>query len=264
MSEEKEQMIKTLRQKALQDTEKVAQAQRFALFSQPPPLAVGDDSLFQKKKFKKNENGKIETQPRNIQVSCPKKGKIKSSYFSLLGFTTIGDKYIDQDRIIKQDELNKKNLLSKIKYLNLQVHINQQQNQNMSIYQKQFIKQKIIKIMMEGSLLLQKIYLQVQQLKIYLNSHNIWLILMIEHVNQYLKKDQNILIFLKINPHLNPNLQEENLLQKTVNYMDLRDQYNLKHPKKQNLIFINMIILLNHQVLLKKVEEVQSEKFMNI
>jgi hypothetical protein len=39
-----------LREKILADEEIIASKRRFALFSQPPPLAVGDDGAYQKKK----------------------------------------------------------------------------------------------------------------------------------------------------------------------------------------------------------------------
>ena len=35
-----------LRQSYLQDEEKVASKSRFGLFSQPPPIAVGDDAAY--------------------------------------------------------------------------------------------------------------------------------------------------------------------------------------------------------------------------
>jgi hypothetical protein len=39
-----------LRQKIMADEEIIASKRRFGLFSQPPPLAVGDDGAYQKKK----------------------------------------------------------------------------------------------------------------------------------------------------------------------------------------------------------------------
>jgi len=38
-----------MRQTILSDLEMTASKQRFALFSQPPPLAIGDDSIFRQK-----------------------------------------------------------------------------------------------------------------------------------------------------------------------------------------------------------------------
>ncbi|KAL4450247.1 hypothetical protein ABPG74_008953 [Tetrahymena malaccensis] len=107
---EREQALETLRQKALQDSDALGSRQRFALFSQPPPLAVGDDSIYKHTLVKKDENGKVPTQPRNMSIKAPQQGKSKSSFFSLLGFTTIGDPYIEPDRIQRQYELQKKKL----------------------------------------------------------------------------------------------------------------------------------------------------------
>jgi hypothetical protein len=39
---------------------------------------------------KRNENGKVITEEPNVKVKAPQEGKTKSSYFSQLGFTTIG------------------------------------------------------------------------------------------------------------------------------------------------------------------------------
>ena len=40
--------------------------------------------------------GKPKTLPRNPQTNPAKKGKIKSSFFSNLGYISIGDKYTDE------------------------------------------------------------------------------------------------------------------------------------------------------------------------
>lgn len=53
----------------------------------------------------RNEQGKPVTSPPNVKVVAPKEGKVKSSYFSVLGYTTIGDKYIDPDRKIRLQEM---------------------------------------------------------------------------------------------------------------------------------------------------------------
>ena len=51
-TEERELALVTLREKSIKDTEKIATLQRFALFSSPPPLAIGDDN-YDKKKIRK-------------------------------------------------------------------------------------------------------------------------------------------------------------------------------------------------------------------
>ncbi|EGR34901.1 hypothetical protein IMG5_001300 [Ichthyophthirius multifiliis] len=107
-NKEYDQKMQKLRIEALEDSEKVATKQRFALFSQPPSLATGDDKQYQKIYHQRDENGKPITEARNIQSTALKRGKAKDAYFSVLGFTTIGDKYIDPDSINRQYELEKK------------------------------------------------------------------------------------------------------------------------------------------------------------
>lgn len=50
----------------------------------------------------RNEDGKPTTEPKNICISAPSSGKIKESYFSVLGYTTIGDLYIDPATVKKR------------------------------------------------------------------------------------------------------------------------------------------------------------------
>ena len=40
----------TLRQQALQDSDIIGEKRRFGLFSQPPPIAIGDNGNFKNKK----------------------------------------------------------------------------------------------------------------------------------------------------------------------------------------------------------------------
>ncbi|CAD8044938.1 unnamed protein product [Paramecium primaurelia] len=107
---DKEATLKEISKKAIADTEKLATVQRFGLFSSPVPLGLGDNSYDNKPRPARNEQGKPITSPSNMKVTAPQSGKIKSSYFSQLGFTTIGDKYIDPERKIRIQELedNKK------------------------------------------------------------------------------------------------------------------------------------------------------------
>ena len=71
------------------------------MFSSPAPLGLGDDTYDAKeRRINKNNNwqiakrdattGKVVIEAANIKVAHGKSGKIKSSYFSQLGFTTIG------------------------------------------------------------------------------------------------------------------------------------------------------------------------------
>lgn len=50
MSDEREKTLKDIRTKAIQETEKLATLQRFALFSSPVPLGLGDDSYDHKQR----------------------------------------------------------------------------------------------------------------------------------------------------------------------------------------------------------------------
>jgi hypothetical protein len=43
-----------------------------------------------------------------MAMKAPFQGKTKSSYFSMQGFTTIGDKYIDPSRMQQLDALQEK------------------------------------------------------------------------------------------------------------------------------------------------------------
>lgn len=72
---ERESAIDMLRTQALQDSDALGSKQRFALFSQPPPLAIGDDAVYRGKIIKKDENGKVQTMPRNIGIKAPMEGK---------------------------------------------------------------------------------------------------------------------------------------------------------------------------------------------
>jgi hypothetical protein len=78
----RESNIEKLREKAIQETDKIAEKRRFALFSQPPGLCIGDNSYTKIIRNRKNkESGRVEVDPRQVQVACPKKGKSRSSYF---------------------------------------------------------------------------------------------------------------------------------------------------------------------------------------
>ncbi|CAK75378.1 unnamed protein product (macronuclear) [Paramecium tetraurelia] len=105
---DKEATLNEIGKKALADTEKLATVQRFGLFSSPVPLGLGDNSYDNKPRPARNEQGKPITSPPNMKVTATQSGKIKSSYFSQLGFTTIGDKYIDPERKIRIQELEEK------------------------------------------------------------------------------------------------------------------------------------------------------------
>lgn len=90
--------METLRLEALKETDAISTKQRFALFSSPAPLAIGDDLVYRHKIIQRDENGKVPIDPKNMSIKAPMQGKSKSSYFSLLGFTTIGDPYIEPEK----------------------------------------------------------------------------------------------------------------------------------------------------------------------
>lgn len=92
--ENRDEYLKTLKTKQLADTEQVASKQRFGLFSQPPPLGLGD-TQFEKHIPKRNEQGKPETEERNIFAGPSRTGKGKSGYFSQMSYITLEDKYYD-------------------------------------------------------------------------------------------------------------------------------------------------------------------------
>ena len=76
--------------------------QRFGLFSQPPPVAIGESNIYPTKTANKDEDtGKPVTGPRNFYTGQFLKGKIEShpkrgsSYFSPAVFIAPGDKYKD-------------------------------------------------------------------------------------------------------------------------------------------------------------------------
>lgn len=56
----------------------------------------------------RGENGKPITEAPNVKVTNPRSGRVKSSYFSVSGYTSIGDPYMDPTRKDLQYELEKK------------------------------------------------------------------------------------------------------------------------------------------------------------
>ncbi|CAD8114672.1 unnamed protein product [Paramecium primaurelia] len=112
-SQEREQELKQIRKEMLKDAEMNAQKQRFGLFSSPVPLGLGDDSMEMRKKPQRGENGKPITEPSNIKVSATRTGRIRSSYFGPLSFTTVGDPYIDPEKVLVHYEKEQKKLINK-------------------------------------------------------------------------------------------------------------------------------------------------------
>ncbi|CAD8103755.1 unnamed protein product [Paramecium primaurelia] len=112
-SQEREQELKLIRKEMLKDAELNAQKQRFGLFSSPVPLGLGDNSMEMRKKPQRGENGKPITEPTNMKVCATRTGRIRSSYFGPLSFTTVGDPYIDPDKVLTHYEKEQKKLCNK-------------------------------------------------------------------------------------------------------------------------------------------------------
>ena len=77
-------------------------SQRFGLFSQPPPIAIGETNMYPKVPHPRNEENKPETAERNFYTGSLLKGKVEghkhgprqvSSYFEKGKFNL--DKYIE-------------------------------------------------------------------------------------------------------------------------------------------------------------------------
>lgn len=92
------------RQKALEELNAVSEKQRFGYFSIPATLAIGD-SQFGSKSVRKDELGRVATQPRNIATKPTASGNVKSSYFSLDKSIYEGDPYMDPGKLDRLEHL---------------------------------------------------------------------------------------------------------------------------------------------------------------
>ena len=97
--------LNELRSTYISETDKMGEKQRWALFSIPPSIAIGEDTYTKKTKVERDENGKPKTEPPNVKVAHPRTGKFRSSYFSYQKY--IGDKYQDPQFIDKQKNLER-------------------------------------------------------------------------------------------------------------------------------------------------------------
>lgn len=95
-----------LREKILAQEDKIGEKSRFGLFSQPPPIAVGDDSMYAKKQRiifnyvdERGGDGKPITKPPQLLSGTCRTGKTKSSYFSVPKSIHIEDKYQEQHKL---------------------------------------------------------------------------------------------------------------------------------------------------------------------
>jgi|JI6StandDraft_1071083.scaffolds.fasta_scaffold24592_2 hypothetical protein len=96
--------LEQTRQKAIQELDTVAEKQRFGYFSIPATLAIGDGQ-FAGKTIKKDEFGRVATQPRNVSVKPTATGNTKSSYFSLDKSIYEGDPYMDPGKLDRLENL---------------------------------------------------------------------------------------------------------------------------------------------------------------
>eukprot|EP00357_Protocruzia_adherens_P037001 CAMPEP_0115026734 /NCGR_PEP_ID=MMETSP0216-20121206/34958_1 /TAXON_ID=223996 /ORGANISM="Protocruzia adherens, Strain Boccale" /LENGTH=279 /DNA_ID=CAMNT_0002401937 /DNA_START=28 /DNA_END=863 /DNA_ORIENTATION=+ len=105
--EEKEQALESKRKTLIEETKQVVTKPRYGLFSQPAPLAIGENSADTKKKPRRDEDGNVLTGPRNFLTTGTKKGKGRDGLFSEVGYLALGDPYIEQAKIKRKQEREK-------------------------------------------------------------------------------------------------------------------------------------------------------------
>jgi len=96
-----------LRDKFLSQSLKDDGSARFGLFSSAPAGVLGDGNYDFKKQKRVGPDGKVSTQPRGIYPGPLKSGKTTKSYFSDVGYTTIGDPFVDPSSIERKYQLAK-------------------------------------------------------------------------------------------------------------------------------------------------------------
>jgi hypothetical protein len=104
--------LNKLRDKFLSQSLKDEGSHRFGLFSSPLAGVWGDGNYDFKKQKKVGSDNKVITQPRGIYPGASRAGKSSKSYFSDVGYTTIGDPYIDPSSIDRKYQLSKKAKIS--------------------------------------------------------------------------------------------------------------------------------------------------------
>lgn len=106
--------METLRNKALKDSETCAEKERWGLFSQPPPLGLGNMD-YEVKHHPKDENGVAKSGPSNFYTGPPLAGKSSDVYFDPSNFLNkekFKDPYFDYTKI----HTGMKNKITKFKY----------------------------------------------------------------------------------------------------------------------------------------------------
>lgn len=96
--------MNTLRDKALKETGDYAEKERFALFSQPPPLGMGDCFYDEGHHPKDEETGMPVTKPRNLQTNPMHLGQGPDVYFDNSNFLNkekVVEPYKDYPKIHK-------------------------------------------------------------------------------------------------------------------------------------------------------------------
>lgn len=94
--------INEIKDKLYKDADTYGQKPRFGYFSIPYPSSIGDRLYSSGKIRNLDENKKIRTEPRNIQVNPTRKGKGFDVYFS--NFVKEDEKSVDLRRKIAEKE----------------------------------------------------------------------------------------------------------------------------------------------------------------
>jgi len=83
-------------------------SKRYGLFSSPLAGVWGDGNYDFQKQKKVGPDNKVITQPRGLYPGASRSGKTGKSYFSDVGYTTIGDPYIDPSSMERKYQNAKK------------------------------------------------------------------------------------------------------------------------------------------------------------
>jgi len=93
--------MELLRTKAMDQTEKFGSVERFGLFSQPPPLGLGD-CHYESNLHARDDNGNVVSEPRNFYTNPMASGKGPTVYFDNSNFLNKEkhkDPYMDYPKI---------------------------------------------------------------------------------------------------------------------------------------------------------------------
>ena len=99
---EKKLELEKSRKKFFEDSKFDSTNQKYGLFSFPGTLAVSNRPYFEETKAKKNNDGTVQTGPRNFLASHVKRGKTPDAYFSYPEYKS--EKYSAQKQPFKSDK----------------------------------------------------------------------------------------------------------------------------------------------------------------